>query len=137
MLPRRQCRYSGRILLDGTELLHADRAQLRRVQGKAIGVVFQEPMSSMDPLMKVGRQVEEVLELPEGALGNCVRLEMAGNRRVVIEGCRGIQEYEEGLIRLSTTSGTIRFMGRGLVMNCLTEDCAVITGFLLSVEFLS
>ena len=42
-----------------------------------------------------------------------------------------------GLIRLSTTSGTIRFMGRGLVMNCLTEDCAVITGFLLSVEFLS
>ena len=63
LLPRRQCRYSGRILLDGTELLHADRAQLRRVQGKAIGVVFQEPMTSMDPLMKVGRQVEEVLEL--------------------------------------------------------------------------
>ena len=55
LLPRRQCRYSGRILLDGTELLHADRAQLRRVQGKAIGVVFQEPMTSMDPLMKVGR----------------------------------------------------------------------------------
>ena len=69
----------------------------------------------------VTRRVEEVLELPEGALGNCARLEMAGNRRVVIEGCRGI----------------IRFMGRGLVMNCLTEDCAVITGFLLSVEFLS
>ena len=65
-LPRRQCRYSGRILLDGTELLHADRAQLRRVQGKAIGVVFQEPMTSMDPLMKVGRQVEEVLELHTG-----------------------------------------------------------------------
>ena len=85
----------------------------------------------------VTRRVEEVLELPEGARGNCARLEMAGNRRVVIEGCRGIQEYEEGLIRLSTTSGTIRFMGRGLVMNCLTEDCAVITGFLLSVEFLS
>ena len=63
LLPRRQCRYSGRILLDSTELLHADRAQLRRVQGKAIGVVFQEPMTSMDPLMKVGRQVEEVLEL--------------------------------------------------------------------------
>lgn len=41
---------------------------------------------------------------PRGALGNCARLEMAGNRRVVIEGCRGIQEYEEGLIRLSTTS---------------------------------
>ena len=34
---------------------------MRKVQGKDIGVVFQEPMSSMDPLMKIGRQVEEVL----------------------------------------------------------------------------
>jgi len=63
LLPRKQCDYSGEILLDGTDLLHADRALLRKVQGKDIGVVFQEPMSSMDPLMKVGRQVEEVLRL--------------------------------------------------------------------------
>ena len=57
LLPRKQCAYSGEILLDGVELLHADRAQLRRVQGKAIGVVFQEPMSSMDPLMTIGAPV--------------------------------------------------------------------------------
>ena len=57
LLPRKQCAYSGEILLDGVELLHADRAQLRQVQCKAIGVVFQEPMSSMDPLMKIGAQV--------------------------------------------------------------------------------
>ena len=61
LLPRRSCDYSGRILLDGTELLHADRAQLRTMQGRAIGVVFQEPMSAMDPLMKIGMQVEETL----------------------------------------------------------------------------
>ena len=63
LLPRKQCDYSGQILLDGTELLHADRTLLRKVQGRDVGVVFQEPMSSMDPLMKVGRQVEEVLRL--------------------------------------------------------------------------
>lgn len=63
LLPRRQCAYSGEILLDGIELLHADRALLRQVQGKSIGVVFQEPMSAMDPLMKIGRQVEEVLRI--------------------------------------------------------------------------
>ena len=67
LLPRKQCDYSGEILLDGTDLLHADRALLRKVQGKDIGVVFQEPMSSMDPLMKVGRQVEEVLRLHSDA----------------------------------------------------------------------
>ena len=61
LLPRRQCQYSGEIWLDGTELLHADRSVLRKVQGRELGVVFQEPMSAMDPLMTVGRQVEEVL----------------------------------------------------------------------------
>ena len=67
LLPRKQCDYSGEILLDGTDLLHADRALLRKVQGRDVGVVFQEPMSSMDPLMKVGRQVEEVLRLHSDA----------------------------------------------------------------------
>ena len=61
LLPRRQCDYSGQVLLDGTDLLHAPRAELRKVQGKDIGVVFQEPQSCMDPLMKIGSQVEEVL----------------------------------------------------------------------------
>ena len=61
LLPRKQCEYAGEILLDGTELLHAKREELRKVQGKDIGVVFQEPLSSLDPLMKIGPQVEEVL----------------------------------------------------------------------------
>ena len=63
LLPRKQCEYSGKVYLDGVELLHADRSLLRRVQGKSIGVVFQEPQTYMDPLMKVGRQVEEVLRI--------------------------------------------------------------------------
>ena len=58
LLPRKQCAYSGEVLLDGKELLHADRKILREIQGKEIGVVFQEPMSAMDPLMKIGHQVE-------------------------------------------------------------------------------
>lgn len=63
LLPRKQCEYSGSILLDGADLLHADRAVLRRIHGKDIGVVFQEPMTSLDPLMKIGPQVEEVLRV--------------------------------------------------------------------------
>lgn len=61
LLPRKQCEYSGNIRLDGAELLHAERAELRKIQGKEIGVVFQEPQTSLDPLMKIGPQVEEVL----------------------------------------------------------------------------
>lgn len=61
LLPRRSCEYSGQVLLDGVEMLHADRTELRKIQGRRIGVVFQEPMSAMDPLMTIGRQVEEPL----------------------------------------------------------------------------
>ena len=63
LLPRKQCDLSGEILLDGMDLLHAERPELRKIHGRHIGVVFQEPMSSMNPLVKVGHQVEEVLLL--------------------------------------------------------------------------
>ena len=63
LLPRRQCAYSGEILLNGRELLHAERSALRAIQGADIGVVFQEPQSCMDPLMKIGPQVEETLRI--------------------------------------------------------------------------
>ena len=63
LLPRKQCDLSGDILLDGEDLLHAQRSVLRQIHGRKIGVVFQEPMSAMDPLMKVGEQVGEVLRI--------------------------------------------------------------------------
>jgi len=66
LLPRKQCEYAGNIFLDGKELLHADRETLRKIQGKEIGVVFQEPQSALDPLMKIGPQVEEVLRVHTG-----------------------------------------------------------------------
>ena len=65
LLPRKQCSFSGAVLLDGRDLLHADRAILRKIQGRDIGVVFQEPMSAMNPLLRIGAQVEEVLTLHE------------------------------------------------------------------------
>ena len=77
LLPRKQCDYTGRILLDGQELLHADRSVLREIQGAEIGVVFQEPMSAMDPLMKVGAQVEETLLLHAKELTAAQRREKA------------------------------------------------------------
>ncbi len=85
----------------------------------------------------LARKVEQVLELPGGTLTGAARVELTGNRRAVVESCKGILEYEEGVIRLNTGSGVLRFMGRELGLSCLTEDSAVVTGFILSVEFLS
>ncbi len=63
LLPRKQCDYRGDILVDGRDMIHADRRLLREVQGRKIGVVFQEPMSAMDPLMRIGEQVGEALRI--------------------------------------------------------------------------
>ena len=54
---------SGQVLFDGRDLLSCSRDQLRKIQGRDIGVVFQEPMTSLNPLMRVGHQVEEVLKI--------------------------------------------------------------------------
>lgn len=85
----------------------------------------------------LAHRVEKVLELPGGTLSGDARIELTGNRRAVVESCRGILEYEEGVIRLNTGSGVIRFTGRDLGLSCLTEDSAVVTGCILSMEFLS
>ena len=70
LLRPEQADFRGRILLDGEDLLHAGGQRIRAIQGKDICVVFQEPMSAMDPTMRIGKQVEECLrvhtDLPPG-----------------------------------------------------------------------
>jgi peptide/nickel transport system ATP-binding protein len=52
---------SGRILYRGIDLLQADAAQMRKLRGREIACVFQDPMSSLNPVLTVGRQLCEPL----------------------------------------------------------------------------
>lgn len=63
LLPYHSAEVSGSITLDGTEILLCSERQLRAVRGKDVAVVFQEPMTSLDPLMRIGPQVEESLRM--------------------------------------------------------------------------
>ena len=58
---------SGRIGLGGRDLLRAPEAEMCRVRGGRIGMVFQEPMTALNPLRTVGAQVAEAVRLHEGA----------------------------------------------------------------------
>ena len=63
LLREDRVRTEGQILLDGRNMLAVDGDDLLSYQGKEIGVVFQEPMSAMNPVMRIGPQVEESLRV--------------------------------------------------------------------------
>jgi microcin C transport system ATP-binding protein len=64
---------SGEILFEGRDLLKATEPQLRQVRGDDITMIFQEPMTSLNPLHTVERQIGEILELHNGASGQAAR----------------------------------------------------------------
>ena len=54
---------SGRVVLAGKEMIGADPATLRRARGELAGMVFQEPMTSLNPLHRIGKQIAEAIRL--------------------------------------------------------------------------
>ena len=86
---------SGSILFDGRQLLGAEERTLRSVRGDRIAMVFQEPMTSLNPLHPIGRQVGEVLEVHRGMRGAALRA-----RVLELLGLVGLQEAESRLSAL-------------------------------------
>jgi len=72
LLPPGGSNPTGRVLLDAQEMIGADPATLHRARGDLAGMVFQEPMTSLNPLHRIGRQVAEAItlhrRLPRAAL---------------------------------------------------------------------
>ncbi len=63
LLSRKDMKKRGQILFDGVDILTCERNVLRKIQGNDIGIIFQEPMTSLNPLKKIGWQVEEALRI--------------------------------------------------------------------------
>ncbi len=66
LLPRPPARVvGGRVMFEGTDLLTLPERRLRRLRGPGIGMVFQEPMSSLNPVFTIGDQIGEMLRVHE------------------------------------------------------------------------
>jgi microcin C transport system ATP-binding protein len=63
LLPSGGTNPTGSILLNEEQIIGADPATLHRARGEVAGIVFQEPMTSLNPLHRVGRQVAEAITL--------------------------------------------------------------------------
>lgn len=73
LLRRHDMKTDGIILFEGEDLLHAKRSRLRHFQGNDIGIIFQEPMTSLNPVKRIGWQVEESLRIHRSDLNKAQR----------------------------------------------------------------
>ncbi len=87
LLPAKTVSSTGSIRYNGVDLLHASENQLRSLRGNHIAMIFQEPMTSLNPLHTVEKQISEVLEIHKGLKGRAARqrtlelLELVGIRQ--------------------------------------------------------
>jgi peptide/nickel transport system ATP-binding protein len=91
LVPRVNGRVAGRAQLGGEDLLSLDEARMERVRGNRIAMVFQEPMTSLNPVLTIGEQIGESLAVHRGLQGasaeaevlrllECVRIPAASQR---------------------------------------------------------
>jgi microcin C transport system ATP-binding protein len=81
--------YQGRIRFDSLDLLGCGERELRGLRGRDVAMIFQEPMTALNPLYSVGNQIGEVLELHEG-----LRPDQARARSIELLARTGIPEPE-------------------------------------------
>ncbi len=65
------------------------------------------------------------------------RVEIIGNSRVVVENHRGIQEYDDSVLRVKCNGCEVRITGDGLALTALSLDELAVTGTIVSVEYTS
>ena len=85
----------GRVWLDNTDLLGLSEKEMRRIQGNEISMIFQEPMTALNPTMRIGKQVEEALLLHSRRSrrdrGGRLRMERREQRELAL---RALEEVE-------------------------------------------
>ena len=84
-----QARAAGEIWFAGENLVQASERRLRGIRGKDIAMIFQEPMTALNPLLRIGEQITEVLELHEG-----IAYAAARERAIALLARTGIPEPE-------------------------------------------
>jgi oligopeptide/dipeptide ABC transporter ATP-binding protein len=105
----------GRVLLDGEDLLAKTPAQMRRIRGKQIAMVLQDPMTSLNPALTIGTQVGEAVRLHQGLRGAGLREQiLKALSRLRIPGAAGrLRHYQHQL-----SGGMRQRVSSAIAMSC-------------------
>ncbi|MDQ5983717.1 MAG: YabP/YqfC family sporulation protein [Eubacteriales bacterium SKADARSKE-1] len=76
-------------------------------------------------------------QLPLGSSLDSAHFEVNSNSEVIIEGCKGILQYDENIIKVNMGKMITAFCGRKLSVKCLNTDSLIVTGFITSIEFIT
>ncbi len=93
------------------------------------------PKNKKESMLGALESFGSALDIPAGTLTKGAQIVLSSNREATIEGCRGVLEYGDDRIRLSTGSSVIRFTGSELEIKSLSPGHAAIKGFIVSIEF--
>jgi peptide/nickel transport system ATP-binding protein len=99
LIPESVGRSAGEIRFGAQDLLQLDEAAMRRIRGNEIAMIFQEPMTSLNPVLTVGRQIIEVVRLHQGLARSAARARAEEMLRLVgiPEPARRLDEYPHQL----------------------------------------
>src|SRR3954470_2799096 len=90
LLPDRNTRFEGEILYDGRDLMRLSQREMQRIRGSEIAMIFQDPMTSLNPVYPVGWQIAEQLREHEGLSAAAAR-----DRTVELLRAVGIADAEQ------------------------------------------
>ncbi len=90
----------------------------------------------LESKMKIREKFTEMLELPKEIVLDMPKLTMLGNGDLIIENYKGIAEYDEDVLRVNTTSGTIKVKGTDVFIKEITPESIMIYGNIETLEFI-
>ncbi|WP_406391999.1 ABC transporter ATP-binding protein [Streptomyces sp. NBC_00887] len=99
LLPEKGVKVGGRVEFDGQDLLTMSRRKLRDMRGSQLAMIFQDPLSSLNPVIPIGVQVTEILQRHRGLKGEAARKEAANllDRVGIPDPRRRLKEYPHQL----------------------------------------
>lgn len=84
---------------------------------------------------KLIRKIDNILEIPKEVTSQIPKITVIGFEKILIENYKGILEYEEFFIKISTFIGAVNINGFNLSLNQMTEDDIMINGKIDSIDF--
>lgn len=82
-----------------------------------------------------GNSLDSLLQLPPGTMSGGSKIQLIGNRELSLEGCKGVLEYDNSIIRLNLGNRQLKLLGRNLSIRVLERNYVEIEGFIATIEF--